>query len=150
MFHHNWITRGLALCLLIGPLGPIYQLLTQVMAAISDGKPGSILILLPVFLLLGFCLYTGYRFLLGSAKAYRWALYVFISQIPILSLGRFGLRWNSGFEIPLAYRGLLDERLSFVFWDQTVDYFVIGFNLFALLASSALFRARKQISPVGV
>ncbi len=57
MFHHNWITRGLALCLLLGPLGPIYHLLTQAMAAISDGKPGSIFILLPVFLLLGFCLY---------------------------------------------------------------------------------------------
>ncbi|KAA3512229.1 hypothetical protein DXM21_11850 [Agrobacterium rosae] len=75
-------------------------------------------------------------------------MYLFISQIPFLSLGRFGLGWNSGFEIPFAYRGLLDERLSFVFWDQTVDYFVIGFNLFALLASSALFRVRKQLRPV--
>jgi hypothetical protein len=100
-----------------------------------------------MFLLLGFCLYTGYRFLLGSANAYRWALYLFISQIPIVSLGSLGLRWNSGFQIPFWYRGVLDEWLSFIFLDQTVDYFVIGFNLFALLASSALFRARKQISP---
>ena len=107
-------------------------------------------------LLFVWSLYVSYCFIRGSAWAYRWVMGLFLTQIPIVAWGPVEMRWSTGFEIPVILNGVQEKlfyltchanigfEAGFVF-GGSVEETALGINVFALIASIVLFRARKRV-----
>ncbi|SCX01984.1 hypothetical protein [Agrobacterium rosae] len=155
MFNHSWLTRFLALSMIGGSAVALCFLALTIPQKINDGAYDAVAVFVTFTLLFLWSLYVGYRFIRGNVRAYRWVLGLFVTQIPIIAWGPVEMRWSTGFEIPVILNGVQEKLLyltyhanigfesSFVFGGQ-VEETAIGINVFALIASILLFRARKR------
>ena len=101
---------------------------------------------------------TGVRLWRGDPRGWKWALILFIAQIPILTVPGFSYEFSVGFAIKVVGR---NAALSFpfglgtsinVYLDTAITDLVYGVNLFALAAAIYLFlkKPSKALQPTAV
>jgi len=149
--HHQWTTRIFALVLAIGGIIGIAMVVEE--SWIGSGSSALARILAGA--LFAFALFTGFRLWKGTPFGRKWAAIVFASQIPVLSLTDLNYDWFTGTQLIISISKGADAirylnfslsgiggGFEFRIGEDLTEY-IIGVNLFALVASILLLRAYR-------
>lgn len=132
-------TRFLSLCMIIGA---IVSLVTIGFLSVKlIARPVLFLVFIPFVILFVFYIVKGISLWKGKANAYKWAFWLFVIQIPMISIPGFSYHLYTG--IVFAYRfGDVTNNLilklggGFNFYiSHAIKAQYFGVNLFALIAS---------------
>jgi hypothetical protein len=158
---NNLFIRSISALLMFGGLAGIVPFL--LMQASGVGGPHPILLVFAL-LLFGACACVGFGLWKNQQQYYRWAILLFLLQVPVIDVSRFAYHFYSGAGLFLSFQSELSSRIAFEFelasafkfeTPSGTENIVIGVNLLALAAalylmkSSAEMRKRVQESVPG-
>lgn len=96
------------------------------------------------------CTLTSVRLWRGDPRGWKWALILFIAQIPVLTVPGFSYEFYTGFAIK-AVGGNVDDNFPInlgssidLYLDTRITDLIYGINLFALAAAIYLFRKKPN------
>lgn len=145
-----WVVRFLSICMIIGAVVSIITLAFLFRKLAS--QPALAIILFPFLALFIIYIWKGIRLWQDKPGAYKWAFWLFLIQIPIISFPGFNYYLYTGLIVAFQF-GDVATNLIFKLGGQFSFYIspaikaqYFGVNLFALSACISLFRMMSRKS----
>lgn len=140
-------TRFLSLCMILGAV--VSLVIIGAMYAKILAQPLSLVVFIPFVALFVVYIVKGISLWRGKPKAYKWAFWLFVIQIPILSIPGFSYHLYTGILIAYQYGQVANNVVlnlggAFNFYiSNAIQTTYYGINLFALIAAVYIWRAGR-------